>query len=357
MSQTVPTTAYILRLEETTNGTGLLPFGHTLSPQFSILTGTLFLLIIIMAILGNSILIYTILTVKRLHSVTHAFLVNLAVGDLVTATLTIPFDVDYMWRRYFPYGTLMCGVSQIGFFISLPSSVINLSLLTVERFVTIAYPYRRDDWFRRRNVVILLFATWVYTLLVALSIVINDPDAVFVYHGICMVYPMPKGYPVFQLVVNFILPMSVIVLLNIRIFAIANKHKGKIKKVSVPQMSSESTSMTRFSIGTNLKAAKRILLLVGVCAVCWLTYIICVAHNMTCGGCHPREVTWITNIINYSSTAINPLLYGMTSKPIRHQLWKRVRQYKCCNTTQSTLRSTRRHGVTGLPSETQATEV
>ena len=74
-------------------------------------------------------------------------------------------------------------------------------------------------------------------------------------------------------------------------------------------------------IGANIKAAKRILLLVGVFVVCWLTYILSVAHNMACNGCHPRELTWMANVVNYSSCAINPMLYGLLNKTVRREAW------------------------------------
>ena len=320
----------------TSNSTYLeqsLPHGHALHETFSVITGSLFLLIIILAVLGNSILITTIVAVRRLHSVTHIFLVNLAVGDLITATLTMPFDLDYMWRRYFPYGTFLCGVSQIGFFISLPSSVLNLCLLTVERFVTVEWPYRKASLFRRRNVIALLVVSWSYTLTVALFIVMNNPRSILVYKGICMVYPLPKNYHIFQLVVNFIFPMSVIIALNVRLFSIANRHGRNIGKVSVPTWTAKllvpprrRKSLTACFLGANIKAAKRILLLVGVFAVCWLAYIVSVAHNMSCNGCHPRELTWLANVVNYSSTAINPILYGVMSKVIRQELWNKIKR-------------------------------
>ena len=67
----------------------------------------------------------------------------------------------------------------------------------------------------------------------------------------------------------------------------------------------------------NIKAAKRIGLLFCICLICWCVYIVMVAVNYMC-MCHAREVTWLANIINYSSTALNPLVYGLLTKNIRY---------------------------------------
>ena len=80
------------------------------------------------------------------------------------------------------------------------------------------------------------------------------------------------------------------------------------------------------ALSKNLKAAKRVALLVGVFLVCWLSYIVIVASNFIC-GCNPRELTWIANVINYSSTAINPVLYGLLNKTIRQEVLRKVRLF------------------------------
>ena len=75
----------------------------------------------------------------------------------------------------------------------------------------------------------------------------------------------------------------------------------------------------------NFKAAKRIALIVGVCIACWLSYIIVIATNFIC-GCNPRELTWIANGINYLSTITNPLLYGLLNKSIHAEILNKLRK-------------------------------
>ncbi len=115
-------------------------FGHSLSKSFSEIVGLSFITIITVAVIGNVTLISAIISTRRLHSVLHVFIVNLAVSNLITALGTIPFDVEYMLRGYFPHGKIPCGVMQTVFLISLPSSVRSLMLLTAERFIVVVYP-------------------------------------------------------------------------------------------------------------------------------------------------------------------------------------------------------------------------
>ena len=98
-------------------------------------------------------------------------------------------------------------------------------------------------------------------------------------------------------------------------------HMSAITKIGVQTTLLGGAKSTPFNavpaaLLRNIKAAKRIGLLFCICLICWCVYVVMVAVNYMC-MCHPREVTWLANIINYSSTALNPLVYGLLTKNIR----------------------------------------
>ena len=374
--------------------------GHNLDPIFANIAAFCFLLIIIVSVICNIVLICIIIRSKSLHKTMHVCIANLAVADLITSAGTMPFDVDFMLRGYFGHGVVACGVMHFTFLISLPSSVINLVLLTTERFVSVVFPFHRVRYITRRNVVISLAVTWVYTCCSALFPLVHSEDAVQVAMGRCvMTYPL--GYDIYQIAANFLIPISYICFANCILFRVSNRHAAKIRSLSVvsalyhsepsvkaeesensdsleeedkitplqsPKSESKGSSdmndnnnsgkdntvkntntnntLRKLSVllrirnngineqrnslqtaKSNNKAAKRLALLVGVFLFCWLTYIILVATNVSCGICHPRELTWIGNIINYSSSAVNPLLYGLLNAKIRRELKKPFKRF------------------------------
>jgi len=73
----------------------------------------------------------------------------------------------------------------------------------------------------------------------------------------------------------------------------------------------------------NIKAAKRISLLVGECLFCWLIYDIIVLRNIS--GHYDKVVTQIGRCIMYSSLFLNPLVYGMYNPAIKKIVMKRFR--------------------------------
>ena len=151
----------------------------------------------------------------------------------------------------------------------------------------------------------------------------------------------PRQFTLFLVILNFLVPIIFICVANTIIFVKAQKsYKDQVAitanliKKNMASSGSKPTHKLRPSsqkrspkIISNLKAAKRIALLVGIFLLCWLSYIIIVASNSIC-KCHPQEVIWIANVINYSASALNPVLYGLLNKTIRKELVKKARKYR-----------------------------
>ena len=95
----------VMKNVTSTNTTQVQPlfFGHNLSAEFSLVAGLCFLAVIVVAVICNGVLITCIVLTRRLHSALHVFIVNLVACDVITAVGSVPFDVDYMWRGFFPY--------------------------------------------------------------------------------------------------------------------------------------------------------------------------------------------------------------------------------------------------------------
>ena len=120
-------------------------------------------------------------------------------SDLITALGTITFDVDFMVRGYFSHGMFLCGLMHTTFLISLPSSMLAVSLLTLERFVSVVHPLRVGKIVTKSKVLGLLVVEWLYVVILSLFPIIynSDGDAVHIVCGICHL-KFPIEYQLFQ---------------------------------------------------------------------------------------------------------------------------------------------------------------
>ena len=106
---------------------------QSINQVFSTATSIYFIFLIIGGVTLNTMLIHIIFTKRRLHTISNSLIVNLSVGDLVTTVITLPFSIDYLLHGHFKYGVFVCGLQETVVMFSLPSSIVNLLLLTAEK--------------------------------------------------------------------------------------------------------------------------------------------------------------------------------------------------------------------------------
>ncbi len=96
----------------------------------------LFCIIGIIGIIGNSLVIFIILTDRKMRrSVTNLFIMNLAISDLLIMLFGIPEIVMFMLNHGWLLGPAMCKVQRYVLVFSLYSSVITQVSVCIERLV------------------------------------------------------------------------------------------------------------------------------------------------------------------------------------------------------------------------------
>lgn len=68
----------------------------------------LYATILLLAIIGNSLVILTLIQNRRMRTITNVFLLNLAVSDILLGVLCMPFTLIGTLLRDFVFGELMC---------------------------------------------------------------------------------------------------------------------------------------------------------------------------------------------------------------------------------------------------------
>ncbi|KAH7969604.1 hypothetical protein HPB52_020199 [Rhipicephalus sanguineus] len=68
----------------------------------------LYVVIFVFAVVGNVLVLVTLVQNKRMRTVTNVFLVNLAVSDLLLGVFCMPFTLIGSLLRNFVFGELMC---------------------------------------------------------------------------------------------------------------------------------------------------------------------------------------------------------------------------------------------------------
>lgn len=157
----------------------------------------IYIIIFTLGFFGNVILLWVILVNRSFHTPINYYLVNLSVSDLLILVLGLPHDLYMMWNRYpYPFEEGICQLRAFLAEASMISSVLTITVLTIERYIAIVHPLsgaisgtkRRNDfdgtiriknrdlfkccreWGRFKKVRITVIVVWILSPLFSLPI-------------------------------------------------------------------------------------------------------------------------------------------------------------------------------------------
>lgn len=265
--------------------------------------------ICIVGFIANFSVVLAFITHRRLRTKVNAFLVSLAISDLLLTGISMPLELEWHIRSEFIHDTIVCDLMYTIYFLTLTSSSLNLLLLSIYRYLSIAFPF-----FVRRvsshHVLLALGASWLYSGITASLPIMGWRSFPTWSHGKCL-YSFDNEFILFILITNWLLPAVLVFFFYGLIFRIARIQAIKILKNKV-LTDHEKTRSPLF------KGAKTLAKIAAVYLICWFPYVTEVLLFIAGAVAKvPNEVHYLFVFLCYMSAAINPFLYAGLCKDFR----------------------------------------
>ncbi|XP_028297351.1 trace amine-associated receptor 6-like [Gouania willdenowi] len=265
---------------------------HIILSSISVLTLTLNLLVII-----------SISHFRKLHTPTNFLLLSLAVSD---------FSVGFIWvfmifliNGCWFLGADWCVFNAVLGYVVASASIGTVVLISVDRFVVVCDPmhYQTKVTKNRANICIIL--CWLCSTIfhtVMLKDNIEHPGGFDSCAGECAVYFLPFA-GVIDLIFSFFIPISIIVVLYVRVFMVAVSQAQAMRShVTVVTLQS-SLKVNR----SELKAARALGVVVVVFLMC-LTPLYIVSLTTGFGVKSPPSYIFVIGLF-YFNSLLNPVIY------------------------------------------------
>ena len=216
---------------ENGNSTGHMPY-IPYNVEF-IIVSVFYVLIIIASLLGNTVVCLVILGTRPLRqSIDTWFVVSLAVSDLLTSCLVMPFDLEQIiLHGKWNHGEIMCTVWTTSYLLAVPTSILNLLALSFQRFLTVKNPLDRfkiSPMITRGRAIAVIAALWLYSLFFSLVPVFGRKSGqTSVVSGVCF-FNITVVYSVLSSVVNFLIPVLAACLIRCRIYQLVIKSRNSV---------------------------------------------------------------------------------------------------------------------------------
>lgn len=155
----------------------------------------IFLFIFVLGVLGNGTVVYIFYQHKSMRTVANVYILSLAVGDLALILISVPFVSTIYTFESWPYGLLMCKISEFARDVSIGVTVFTLTSLSVQRYTATHHPIRYLSNKGRTTLTRANTLIWMMSILLALPGAYNS----FIWevqvdhnHVIKVCYPFPK---------------------------------------------------------------------------------------------------------------------------------------------------------------------
>ncbi|XP_063043809.1 leukotriene B4 receptor 1 [Engraulis encrasicolus] len=263
---------------------------------------------------GNLFVIWTILRHVKRRSHTVLLILHLAVADLLVL-ITLPLWI-YSFVHSWVFGLNTCKATVYVVNACMYSSVFLITIMSVERFVAVRYPFASAGWRRKQALHKLLLAVWVAAFLLSIPVlptqVLGDHDDM----QLCTFkqYETDSQEIVFVLLettVGFLAPLAILVVCYGCLYSRIAQMNFKTKRKSTGLI---ATVVVAFVICWTPHHIGNILSLV----------YIGIKTSYEDAATHVEEVrvtmAFIAGAMAFVSSAVNPVLYAFAARSFRTSL-------------------------------------
>ena len=300
------------------------------SEEYTVAITTLYVVIMFVSIFGYSLIFLAFYLNSRLRTICNYFILSLGIADTLILCSVLPTSIYMILvEDANPYGNsiVWCDFFATLNLIGTSAVALNLSSLSVERFLAMAYPFSYELFMTRKKALALIAGLWAYSAVTGLLPQMGWRNReTTVISGRC-VRDTVRSYVFFLVILNFCVPAVVMIASNIGIFFIAREQVKKILK-STPQPAEnllvsekKGKRLKSDKFKMNVRAARRVSVIVGAFLLCWLPHIVVIIVGLAIGHHKiPYEVYPVTLSLEYMSSAIDPCIFCFTNRDLRNAL-------------------------------------
>ncbi|XP_005355056.1 type-1 angiotensin II receptor A [Chionomys nivalis] len=278
---------------------------------------TLYSIIFVVGILGNSLVVIVIYFYMKLKTVASVFLLNLALADLCFL-LTLPLWAVYTAMEYrWPFGNHLCKIASASVSFNLYASVFLLTCLSIDRYLAIVHPMKS----RLRRTMLVAKVTciiiWMLAGLASLPAIIhrnvyfieNTNITVCAFHYESQNSTLPIGLGLTKNILGFLFPFLIILTSYTLIWKALKKaydiQKNKPRNDDIFRIIMAIVLFFFFSwVPHQIFTFLDVLIQLGVIRNCKISDIVDTAMP-------------ITICIAYFNNCLNPLFYGFLGKKFK----------------------------------------
>uniref|UniRef100_A0A8C8S0D5 D(1B) dopamine receptor n=1 Tax=Pelusios castaneus TaxID=367368 RepID=A0A8C8S0D5_9SAUR len=294
-------------------------------------------LLILWTLFGNVLVCAAIIRFRHLRGkVTNIFIVSLAVSDLLVALLVMPWKAVAEVAGYWPFGAF-CDVWVAFDIMCSTASILNLCVISVDRYWAISSPFRYERKMTQRVALVMISVAWALSVLISfIPVQLNwhkGGDATLEGEAESCDSSLNRTYAISSSLISFYIPVAIMIVTYTRIYRIA---QVQIRRISSLERAAEHAQSCRSnhtdchhhtslktSIRKETKVLKTLSIIMGVFVCCWLPFFIlnCMVPFCESPPSDPHaglpcvsETTFNIFVwFGWANSSLNPIIYAFNA--------------------------------------------
>ena len=277
----------------------------------------LYIFLFILAVFGNSLSLWILRTKPELRTLTHAFLTNLVIADLLLALLT-PLEAVATFSAEYKFGDYGCKIQRTSLYFFYAASILTLSAISLERFIAICYPLRYDDFKKRKSRIIAFI--WTVSAVIMLPHIYLSEERTLNGETVCFQFhttnktrpPFFWGYTVPCFLFLYLTPLILVTITYWRASRKLSELESRLEVNSIVDIS--------MTVRMRKEVLRMLFVVIIFFIVQWTPFQIVEILDSAPGVMDVNPISShrvAVNMLAFSNAVFNPILFGFMSKPFR----------------------------------------
>ncbi|XP_061073408.1 melatonin receptor type 1B-A isoform X2 [Conger conger] len=268
-------------------------------------------------VLGNLLVIISVLRNRKLRNAGNVFVVSLAFADLVVAFYPYPLVLYAIFHDGWSLGDTQCKVSGFLMGLSVIGSIFNITGIAVNRYCYICHSFSYDKLYSYRNTLLLVALIWLLTVLAILpNLFVGSLQYDARVYSCTFAQTVSSSYTIAVVIVHFLVPITVVTFCYLRIWILVIQVRRKVKSEVRPRLKP-----------SDLRNFVTMFVVFVLFAICWAPLnVIGLAVAIAPEAVAPRIPEWlfvVSYFMAYFNSCLNAIIYGLLNQNFRKE-YKRI---------------------------------
>ena len=303
------------------------PSNYQLSdePWFFCLRLILIVALMICAVVGNLMVLYCLLTIKELKTVTGIFLTNLAMTDLGVGLISLPLVLASSIKQVLVNQRWFCTLQGMAMVLFVVASLFTLGMLSLVKYLNVGYSVQKRV--EKRHAKYLIVGTWVVAAMFAIAPAFGLSKYTYNKQGGHQCAPYEASVPGYiyiglLLTIGIVLPCSTMLYCYYKLYNMTHSHIRRMR-VNDSEIGNHSRQCLS-SVESHMIST--LIIMVVILFICWMPSLIFYILNFT-NILQSKKFDTIVMLCTLANSAVNPILYAMRQKDFQRgfrQIMRRV---------------------------------